>query len=162
MTDNEIKREVTFEERAEYFKKRYNELWEEYENPNGNEDPLYICVLRDGLRAVKKAEETINRQQAEIEEITYKLECLLCQATGSKLSKSTYSLKTMETALNDYINECCGEAKDEAIKEFEKRFENELDKIDNFYFEEEHENFISANKVIALLVNLVKETVGEE
>ena len=69
MTDNDIKREVTFEERAEYFKKRYSEVLEEYESLDGDEDPLYICVLQDGLCAIKKAEETINRLQAEIENL---------------------------------------------------------------------------------------------
>ena len=53
------------------------------------------------------------------------------------------------------------EVRAEAVKEFAKRFENELTKIEEIYFDEEHENFISANKVIALLVNLVKEMVGE-
>ena len=47
-----------------------------------------------------------------------------------------------------------------AVKEFAERFENELTKIEDIYIDEEHENFISANKVIALLVNLVKEMGG--
>lgn len=53
------------------------------------------------------------------------------------------------------------EVRAEAVKEFAKRFENELTKIEDIYIDEEHENFISANKVIALLVNLVKEMGGE-
>jgi hypothetical protein len=63
----------------------------------------------------------INRQKAEIDELTEKLECLLCHATGSKLSKSTYSLRTMESAVNDEVQECCEEARAEAIKEFVER-----------------------------------------
>lgn len=58
-------------------------------------------------------------------------------------------------------NYCVEQAKSEAVKEFAERFENELTKIEEIYFDEEHENFISANKVIALLVNLVKEMVGD-
>ena len=52
-------------------------------------------------------------------------------------------------------------ARAEAVKEFSERFENEFDKIEHFYFEEEHENFVSANKVLAFLDDLVKEIVGE-
>ena len=47
--------------------------------------------------------------------------------------------------------------KSEAYKEFAERFENEFDQIEEFYFEEEHENFVSANKVLAFLDNLLKE-----
>lgn len=45
----------------------------------------------------------------EYEALIYKLECLLCHATGGKLSKHTYDLRTMETVVNDYINESCDE-----------------------------------------------------
>ena len=66
------------------------------------------------------------RQQAEIEELTHKLECLLCHATGSKLSKSTYSLRTMEIAVNDEVQQCCEEAQAEAIKEFAEKVDEIL------------------------------------
>lgn len=80
------------------------------------------------------------------EEVVYMLECLLCYATGGKLSKHTYSLKTMEIAVDDYIDECCAEkdaekealiagqetlqkyiAKQEAEIEFYKERTNKLD-----------------------------------
>ena len=48
------------------------------------------------------------------EELKHKLECLLCHATGNKLSKSTYSLETMERAVTDYIEDLCREAEEEA------------------------------------------------
>lgn len=67
--------------------------------------------MRDILRV-------ISNQKAEIDELTEKLECLLCHATGNKLSKSTYSLRTMEVAVNDEVQKCCEEAKAEAVKEF--------------------------------------------
>ena len=76
---------------------------------------------------VAQMQETINRQQADIEELTHKLECLLCHATGSKLSKSTYSLRTMELAVNDEVQKCCEESQSEAIKEvFAKLRANEI------------------------------------
>jgi hypothetical protein len=93
----------------------------------------------------------INRQQAEIEELTHKLECLLCHATGSKLSKSTYSLRTMELAVNDEVQECCNEAKAEAIKEFAERLK-ERTRTTLEYCEVVLESDID---------NLVKEMVGD-
>lgn len=69
MTDNEIKREKTFEEELPYFKERIQEVFDNYSNPNGNEDTLEICVLRESNRIVKKAEKTINCQKAEIESL---------------------------------------------------------------------------------------------
>lgn len=69
MTDNEIRREKTFSEELPHFKERIKEVFDNYNNPNGNEDPLYICVLRDSKRIVRKAEEEITRQQAETERL---------------------------------------------------------------------------------------------
>lgn len=66
MTDKEMTREMTFSEELPYFKERIEEVFDNYNNPNGNEDPLYICVLRDSKRIVRKAEEEITYQQADI------------------------------------------------------------------------------------------------
>lgn len=73
MTDNEITREKTFSEELQYFHERIKEVFDNYDNSNGYEDPLYIAVLRDSNRLVRKAEEEINRQQAEIDTLTYTL-----------------------------------------------------------------------------------------
>ena len=53
--------------------------------------------------------------KSEVEEIIYKLECLLCHATGSKLSKYTYDLRTMEMVVTDYINESYDEIIDRTL-----------------------------------------------
>lgn len=80
MTDKEITREKTFSEELPYFKDRIEEVFDNYNNPNGNEDPLYICVLRDSKRIVRKAEEEITRQKTEIERLKSmnqaKLDCI--------------------------------------------------------------------------------------
>lgn len=55
MTDKEITREKTFSEELLYFKERIEEVFDNYNNPNGNEDPLYICVLRDSKRIVRRS-----------------------------------------------------------------------------------------------------------
>lgn len=67
--------------------------------------------------------------RAEVEEMIYKLECLLCHATGSKLSKHTYDLRTMETAVTDYINESYDEGYRDAKSEVAMEIFAEIDKI---------------------------------
>ena len=69
MTDNETTREKTFSEELPYLKERIKEVFDNYDNPNGYEDPLYIAVLHDSKRIVRKAEEEITRQQTEIERL---------------------------------------------------------------------------------------------
>ena len=88
------------------------------------------CVYRKerlcGSKMAKDARDLINRQKAEIEGLIYKLEVLLCQVTGSKLSKHTYTLDNMVRVSNDYINESYDEGYSggysegyrEAIKEY--------------------------------------------
>lgn len=65
MTDNKITREKTFSEELPYFKERIQEVFDYYDNPKGCAEMLYIDVLRDSNRIVRKAEEEINRQKAE-------------------------------------------------------------------------------------------------
>lgn len=101
-----------------------------------------------------KALDLINRQKAEIDELTEKLECLLCHATGSKLSKSTYSLRTMESAVNDEVQECCEEARAEAIKEFAERLKKKM--VDMCYAEDAYIPY-----PFTFVDNLTKEMVGE-
>ena len=103
---------------------------------------------------VKLALDLINRQKAEIDELTEKLECLLCHATGSKLSKSTYSLRTMESAVNDEVQECCEEARAEAIKEFAERLKKKM--VDMCYAEDAYIPY-----PFTFIDNLVKEMVGK-
>lgn len=51
------------------------------------------------------------------EDIVYKLECLLCHATGGIYSKAGYRLQDMYQMVNDYIERCCEEAVREALAE---------------------------------------------
>ena len=52
----------------------------------------------------------------EYEEAIYKLECLLCCATGNRLSKHTYNLSVMEIAVCDHIDDLCNEAVQDALE----------------------------------------------
>ena len=73
MTDNKITREMTFSEELPYFKERMKEISDNYDNPDGYADVLYLSALSDSNRIVRKAEEEIARQQEEIENLTYTL-----------------------------------------------------------------------------------------
>lgn len=48
--------------------------------------------------------------------MVYKLECLLCHATGGRYSKAGYRLEDMERMVNDYIEDCVSEALEENVK----------------------------------------------
>ncbi len=52
---------------------------------------------------------------SDYDSIVYKLECLLCHATGNKFSKASYSLADMERMVTDHIEECCEEAVAEEV-----------------------------------------------
>ena len=120
MTDNEITREKTFSEELPYFKERIKEIFDNYDNPDGYADMLYLSTLSDSNRIVRKAEEEIIRQQREIE-----------------------SLK--KVVIDNYVTEYDDKIKTEAYKEFAERLkENTITKFDwNEYVEiEEVDNLL--------------------
>ena len=108
MTDKEIKREKTFSEELPYFKERIKEVFDNYHNLNGGEDPLYIAVLRDGYRIVRKAEEEITNQQAEIEQLKFEIAKLLPEGCP-------YATQV------EVSNKLEAQIKSETYKEFAKR-----------------------------------------
>ena len=111
MTDNEIKREKTFSEELPYFKERIKEVFDNYHNLNGGEDPLYIAVLRDSNRVVRKAEEEITRQQTEIEQLKFEIAKLLPKGCP-------YAIQV------DVSNKLEAQIKSEAVKECLTKVEN--------------------------------------
>lgn len=58
-----------------------------------------------------------NNLLKDYEDVVYKLECLLVQETGNKLSKSTYALNVMLSEAAWYTECLVNEAVDEALKE---------------------------------------------
>ena len=127
MTDNEIKREKTFSEELPHFKERIEEVFDNYDNPNGYEDPLYIAVLRDSKRIVRKAEEEINRQQEEIEKLKKEIDIYdvfyFCSYSGCE-SASTDCWKTCPNSIYN-------KTRTEAYKEFAERLKHSF--FDNGY-----------------------------
>ena len=111
-----------------------------------------MLVIGDLQQAgtISNALDFINRQKAEIEELVHKLECLLCHATGGKLSKHTYPLDIMYSFVNDEIQDYCEEAQSEAVKEFAERLKKEID-IRTTLSKEQDEN------ILFLIDNLLKE-----
>lgn len=90
LTDNEISREQNFIDRIAVFKKRTSAFFADYENPSGSEDRLEICLIRDGCRAISQAEETINRQQAEIKRLDQNLKESFAEIEALKQINLTY------------------------------------------------------------------------
>ena len=175
MTDNEITREKTFSEELPYFKERIKEIFDNYDNPNGYEDPLYIAVLRDSYRIVRKAEEEIKRQQVEYNNLLEQFRVLDCEC--GRLEKADENQKAeierLEKVLNgrdqliNALNKCYKEAKSEAYKEFAERLN---DRIVNFPSVYPIENvtlaFLNGSahrqlEILEIIDNLVKEMVGE-
>ena len=76
-------------------------------NP-ANNIPIYRAF--DIYNAIKNAPAVDAVEVSDYDSIVYKLECLLCHATGGKFSKASYSLADMERMVTDYIEECCEEA----------------------------------------------------
>lgn len=144
MTDNEAKREKTFEEELPYVEERIKEVFNNYHNPNGCEDRLEICVLRDCKRTIRKAKEEINRQKVEVERLKSKNEILSHNA---------------DNAFQEGLNECRElfepEIKSEAYKEFAEKLENEINCRTTLSREQD-------KNVIHIMHNLLKEMVGEE
>ena len=142
MTDNETTREKTFSEELPYFKERIKEVFDNYDNPNGYEDPLYIAVLHDSKHIVRKAEEEITRQQTEIERL---------QADNKNLEnviKNTF----LEKAGLDI--DPLAEVKTEAIKKFAEKLNEKAQIADCFN---------SYNMVVGtyFIDDLLKEMVGD-
>jgi hypothetical protein len=67
--------------------------------------------------------------KSEVENLIYKLECLLCHSTGGMLSKYSYDLQTMESVVTDYINKVYYEGYDEAKAEVAREIFEEIEEM---------------------------------
>lgn len=67
--------------------------------------------------------------KSEVDEIIGKFECFLCHATGGRLSKYTYDLRTMEAVATDCINETYNDGYAEGGKDVAEGIFEEADKI---------------------------------
>ena len=145
---SEVVREKNFEEEFKYYKKRAKEIFDKYRNPNGNEDPLEICVVRDGLRALRKANDLINRLKADVERLE----------TGQLKEAMTFNSNTIDDTVN------------EALEEFVNKIHSIITEIYNKYvfngFNDLNSEEIDAvinysDDVTQEIDNFLKEKVGE-
>ena len=113
MTDNEITREKTFSEELPYFKERMKEIFDNFDNPDGYADITYLSALSDSNRIVRKAEEEIKRQKAEIEQLKFEI--------AKSLPKGCpYAIQV------EVSNKLEAQIKSEAIKEFADRLKENI------------------------------------
>ena len=142
MNDNEITREKTFSEELPYFKEQMNKVFDYYDNPMGCAEMLYIEVLCDSNRVVRKAEEEITRQQAEIEQLKFEIAKLLPEGCP-------YATQV------EVSNKLEAQIKSEAVKEFAERLkEKSFKTIRNYGLTKDVVEVCDIDK-------LVKEMVGE-
>ena len=100
----------------------------------------YGTVL--GLKSAISFAETLPTEdvapKSEVEEIVGKFECFLCHVTGSRLSKHTYDLRTMETVATDCINETYNDGYAEGGREVAMEIFAEIEDVLNNigYFDE--------------------------
>ena len=144
MTNEEAKRERTVSEELPQFKERMKEISDNYDNPDGYADVLYLSALSDSHRIVRKAEEEINRQQAEIE----RLKCEM----GKLLPKDCSYAVQMEVS-----NNLETKIRAEAIREFAERLkEMKYESIE--WAHGEHPYVVEESDID----NLVEEMVGDK
>ena len=134
MTDTEIKT-INIEKYAEALN---NLIGVDSAYFNGDKD---VDAIVEIISIAKKFESIINHQNAEIERL--KLDILIHEDVEVESNKIWHSL--------------IRQAKSEAIKEFAEKFENALVDADCIYVDEEHESFISVNKVGELCDAIYKE-----
>lgn len=137
MTDNEVTREKTFSEELPYFKERIKEVFDNYDNPNGYEDPLYIAVLRDSKRIVRKAKEEITRQQTEIERLKenrdelWEIHCRDTERCLERMDEIEALKEQLKTAKCKAITEFAERLKEKAMQKFDWNEYVEVEDIDN-------------------------------
>ena len=83
--------------------------------------------------------------RSEFEELVCKLERLLCHATGGKLSKHTYELWVMETAVTDHINEAYSDGLEDGYKECAKEIFDKIYRKLGFFIKHRDVNDTIAN-----------------
>lgn len=95
-----------------------------------------LAILPFAIRHVRRKD---------YDEVVYKLECILCHATGGKMSKSTYDLNAMETVVTDYLNETYDDGYKGGEADSTQEIFGEIDKLLTFIVREDGEEKIALN-----------------
>ena len=86
--------------------------------------PLTLYTAQKKIRKIPTADVVA---KSEVEKIIGKFECFLCHVTGSRLSKHTYDLRTMETVATDCINETYNDGYGEGYKDCAREIFEEIE-----------------------------------
>ncbi|MBR3974385.1 MAG: hypothetical protein IKJ88_00835 [Clostridia bacterium] len=175
MNDRKVNPEIerdqpSFEVRAESLKKRTKEFFSTYENPDGSEDRLEICLIREGHRTVLLAEEEIKRLKTELKRLNEEYMSL----EAAYREQEDYESQILEgvevcACCHEKYDEKIKQAKTEAIKEFAKRANKMITEVYNKHIfgsndldDAEKDAVINfSDDVTYGLANLLKEMAGE-
>ena len=110
LKDNEIIKDISFEKKTAYYKKEIKDFFSRYENKSGGEDCTEVCLIRAGYRTVLKAEEEINRLQAELKVSNEALNNSIklnnrLETQNKELSETIHNLTLEKDALFDKAEE---------------------------------------------------------
>ena len=122
-------------------------------------DKYENCTLTDLHSEIAKLTVDLDNAKTEVEQLIGKLECLLCHATGGRLSKYTYDLRTMETVVTDCINETYNDGFAEGYKECAREI---FEEIDVFLERFINDPFYSKGDLIYDLAELKKKYTEEQ
>lgn len=89
----------------------------------------FLVSLSDVRKSLQMTPTADVVPRAEVDELICKLECLLCHATGGRLSKHTYDFRTMETVVTDCINETYNDGFGEGYKECAMEIFEEIEEL---------------------------------
>lgn len=135
MTSEYIGKQPTFEVRAESLKERTENFFSTYENPNGGEDRIEICLIREGYMAVLMAEEEINRlkstethletnsQKAEIKRLNGVIKNF--KATKERQQADIERLKKILSEEEEKYKSCAKRFYKVGVKDFAERLKKE-------------------------------------
>ena len=92
-----------------------------------NQNYEHIKELRETtIESARRINIRFVKTRAELKETQEKLEVLLCEVTGGKLSKHSYTAEVMTTQAHEHLLKCCEDERAEAVKEFADRLKEEL------------------------------------
>lgn len=122
--------------------------------------------LEKAIKISQRSNQRFIEAKKELEETQEKLEALLCEATGGKLSKHSYTAEVMTTQAHEHLLKCCDDERTAAVKEFADNLKKD---IQDHSFEmfmnglkgTPRTNEITYETVWEYIDNLVKEMVGE-
>lgn len=92
-----------------------------------------------------------------IYDLEYRLSGLLCEATGSRLSKSYYTLDAMVSAVHDYNEECERDIAMDAVKDFVVLLKERAYTAENEWSHGEHPLVVEVDDIDAIVAEMEEQ-----